>query len=218
MERKLSQLHGEPVGVAKVEIKASGWTNAMEQVVVSGTFLAIFWLWAWIWSWCESGGKSWVVTWVSQSSILNPLPLHHPKMANHQHFLFLFVFQLTVIQLSATPITPPHHHSRTCLHPCRDAAARARIETNYTVDAPINEQCYWRFRSSDEMLTGCLNNRWLVFVGDSEIDRETATAAGQPFALYTKGYRTSSVEILDPEYYFNEYSKLIDIVNLNNKQ
>jgi phosphoglycolate phosphatase len=61
-------------------------------------------------------------------------------------------------------------------------------------------------------VTSCL------FVGDSEIDRETATAAGQPFALFTKGYRASSIEILNPEYYFNEYSDLLDIINLNNKE
>ena len=36
-----------------------------------------------------------------------------------------------------------------------------------------------------------------------------------PFALFTKGYRTSSIEMLNPEYYFNEYSELTNIVNLN---
>ena len=62
-------------------------------------------------------------------------------------------------------------------------------------------------------MTSCL------FVGDSEIDRETATAAGQPFALFTKGYRTSSIETLNPEFYFNEYSELIGyIVNLRRKE
>jgi phosphoglycolate phosphatase len=60
----------------------------------------------------------------------------------------------------------------------------------------------------------CLDATSCLFVGDSEIDRETATAAGQSFALFTKGYRASSIEILNPEYYFNEYSKLINIVNL----
>jgi phosphoglycolate phosphatase len=53
-----------------------------------------------------------------------------------------------------------------------------------------------------------------LFVGDSEIDRETASSAGQPFALFTKGYRASSIEMLNPEYYFDEYSKLVDIINL----
>ena len=65
---------------------------------------------------------------------------------------------------------------------------------------------------------GCLDVTSCLFVGDSEIDRETATAAGQPFALFTEGYRTNSIEILNPEYYFNEYSNLLYIVNLNNKK
>ena len=60
----------------------------------------------------------------------------------------------------------------------------------------------------------CLDTTSCLFVGDSEIDRETSTAAGQPFALFTKGYRTSSIETLNPEYYFHEYKELIDIVNL----
>ena len=45
----------------------------------------------------------------------------------------------------------------------------------------------------------CLDSKSCLFVGDSEIDRETATAASQPFALFTKGYRTSSIEMLNPE-------------------
>ena len=64
----------------------------------------------------------------------------------------------------------------------------------------------------------CLDSKSCLFVGDSEIDRETATAASQPFALFTKGYRTSSIEMLNPEYYFNEYSELIDIVNIRFKE
>ena len=64
----------------------------------------------------------------------------------------------------------------------------------------------------------CLDTTSCLFVGDSEIDRETATAAGQPFAFFTKGYRTSSIETLNPEYYFNEYRELIDIVNLKFKK
>ena len=47
-----------------------------------------------------------------------------------------------------------------------------------------------------------------LFVGDSEVDRHTATAACQPFALFTKGYRKTSIEALSPEYYFEEFSLL----------
>ena len=47
-----------------------------------------------------------------------------------------------------------------------------------------------------------------LFVGDSEVDRHTAMAACQPFALFTKGYRQTSIEALSPEYYFEEFSLL----------
>jgi phosphoglycolate phosphatase len=57
-----------------------------------------------------------------------------------------------------------------------------------------------------------------LFVGDSEIDRDTAAAAGQPFALFTKGYRKTSIESLSPEYYFHDFNELKDIVNLEFKQ
>ena len=51
-----------------------------------------------------------------------------------------------------------------------------------------------------------------LFVGDSEIDCETALAAEQPFALFTKGYRKTSIESLNPKYYFEDYASLPSIV------
>lgn len=51
-----------------------------------------------------------------------------------------------------------------------------------------------------------------LFVGDSEVDRYTAAAAAQPFALFTKGYRTASIEALAPEYYFEDYALLPGVV------
>ena len=47
-----------------------------------------------------------------------------------------------------------------------------------------------------------------LFVGDSEVDRHTAAAAHQPFALFTKGYRKTSIEVLAPEYYFEDFAHL----------
>ncbi len=47
-----------------------------------------------------------------------------------------------------------------------------------------------------------------LFVGDSEVDRHTAAAAHQPFALFTKGYRRTSIEVLAPEYYFEDFVRL----------
>ena len=47
-----------------------------------------------------------------------------------------------------------------------------------------------------------------LFVGDSEVDRHTAAAAHQPFALFTEGYRKTSIEALAPEYYFEDFARL----------
>ena len=64
----------------------------------------------------------------------------------------------------------------------------------------------------------CLGTTSCLLVGDSEIDRETAAVAGQPFALFTEGYRINSIETLNPEYYFNEYGELLNIVNIEHKK
>ena len=64
----------------------------------------------------------------------------------------------------------------------------------------------------------CLGTTSCLFVGDSEIDRETADSAFQPFSLFTEGYRTNSIEALNPEYYFNEYEELLNIVNIEQKK
>jgi len=69
---------------------------------------------------------------------------------------------------------------------------------------PNPEMLYYTMRS--------LNVESCLFVGDSEIDCETALAAKQPFALFTKGYRKTSVESLDPKYYFGDYASLPNIV------
>ncbi|MFQ5439277.1 MAG: phosphoglycolate phosphatase [Paracoccaceae bacterium] len=48
----------------------------------------------------------------------------------------------------------------------------------------------------------------VVFVGDSEIDAETARAAGVPFALFTKGYRKSGIADMPHDLAFSDYSDL----------
>lgn len=50
----------------------------------------------------------------------------------------------------------------------------------------------------------------LAYVGDSEVDAETAAAASIPFALYTEGYRKSPVEALPHALAFADYRRLID--------
>ena len=45
----------------------------------------------------------------------------------------------------------------------------------------------------------------LLFVGDSEVDAETAVAATIPFALFTEGYRKQPVEKLPHDFAFGHY-------------
>lgn len=47
-----------------------------------------------------------------------------------------------------------------------------------------------------------------LFVGDSEVDSETATAAGVPFALYTGGYRKAAPEALNAKLIFDDHAAL----------
>ena len=47
-----------------------------------------------------------------------------------------------------------------------------------------------------------------VYIGDSEVDSETAAAAGIRFALFTEGYRKSPVVDIAHDFAFEDYSDL----------
>ena len=47
-----------------------------------------------------------------------------------------------------------------------------------------------------------------LFIGDSEVDAETARAAQVPFILFTEGYRKSPVAALNPAASFSDYARL----------
>ncbi len=47
-----------------------------------------------------------------------------------------------------------------------------------------------------------------LFVGDSEVDAETAKRAGLTFALYTEGYRKTPVEALPHTMAFGHFADL----------
>ncbi len=49
-----------------------------------------------------------------------------------------------------------------------------------------------------------------LYVGDSEIDAETAQRAGAPFALFTQGYRKQPVDALDHRLAFDDWRQLTD--------
>lgn len=51
-----------------------------------------------------------------------------------------------------------------------------------------------------------------LYVGDSEVDAETAERAGVPFALYTQGYRKTDVADLYHSYAFDHFDRLPEIV------
>ena len=48
----------------------------------------------------------------------------------------------------------------------------------------------------------------VVYVGDSEVDAETARAARQPFALFTEGYRKTDVDQMPHDRAFGDYAAL----------
>ncbi len=52
----------------------------------------------------------------------------------------------------------------------------------------------------------------VLFVGDSEVDAETARAAGIPLALYTLGYRSAAVETLGAKLVFDDFRALPGLV------
>ena len=47
-----------------------------------------------------------------------------------------------------------------------------------------------------------------LYVGDSEVDAETADRAGQPMALFTEGYRKVPVAKLAHEFAFDDFADL----------
>lgn len=53
----------------------------------------------------------------------------------------------------------------------------------------------------------------VVYVGDSEIDAETAAAAEQPFLLFTEGYRKTPVHELPHDAVFSDFAMLPGLVS-----
>ena len=51
----------------------------------------------------------------------------------------------------------------------------------------------------------------VLYVGDSEIDAETAERAGVPFALFTEGYRKVGIDEMTHAYAFDDFRQLTEI-------
>ena len=52
-----------------------------------------------------------------------------------------------------------------------------------------------------------------LYIGDSEIDAETAQRAGVPFALFTRGYRKTPIEKIRRDWDFDNFLQLKEIVD-----
>ncbi len=66
-----------------------------------------------------------------------------------------------------------------------------------------------------DMLLKCIGDLGsgpALYVGDSEIDAETATRAGVPFALYVEGYRKTPVAKMPHDWAFDHFDRLPGIV------
>lgn len=59
---------------------------------------------------------------------------------------------------------------------------------------------------------GALGAKAAIFVGDSEVDAETARAANLPFALYTEGYRKAEAQSLGAKLVFSDFAVLPGLV------
>lgn len=58
-----------------------------------------------------------------------------------------------------------------------------------------------------------LGERDIIYVGDSEVDEQTAKAAGIPFVLFTKGYRKAAMEDLVFAAKFDHFDELAGVVS-----
>lgn len=57
-----------------------------------------------------------------------------------------------------------------------------------------------------------LGRRPSLYIGDSEIDAQTANAAGYPFLLFTEGYRKKPIEDIPHKARFNDFQYLPETV------
>jgi len=61
---------------------------------------------------------------------------------------------------------------------------------------------------------GQLEGGFAIYVGDSEVDAETARCANVPFVLFTRGYRKISADQLHHDATFDDFVNLPDIIEM----
>ena len=59
-----------------------------------------------------------------------------------------------------------------------------------------------------------LKGGFAIYVGDSEVDSETARRANVPFVLFTRGYRKTSIDQLHHDATFDDFENLPDIIEM----
>lgn len=52
-----------------------------------------------------------------------------------------------------------------------------------------------------------------LYIGDSEVDADTASAAKVPFGLFSEGYRRSAAELMHSQFMFSDYAALPELVD-----
>ncbi len=57
-----------------------------------------------------------------------------------------------------------------------------------------------------------LGEKMCIYIGDSEVDAQTAQNAGQPFYLFTDGYRKTSVKEINPDAAFDDFAMLQNLL------
>ena len=109
--------------------------------------------------------------------------------------------QVTLDHYNAAPsaLTRPYAHVPQALAALEAAGHRLAVCTNKP-EAPALE------------CVKALGGGAAVFIGDSEVDAETAAAAGLPFYLFTEGYRKSPVSALPHRAGFSDFAALPGLI------
>ena len=96
--------------------------------------------------------------------------------------------------------------------PARDILAHFAID--HFFDLVIGGDSLPTRKPEPEMLHAALEGGSPVaYVGDSDVDAETAKRAGVRFGLYTEGYRHASVDALAPDFRFDNFAALPVLVS-----
>ncbi|MDG2406642.1 MAG: phosphoglycolate phosphatase [Paracoccaceae bacterium] len=96
------------------------------------------------------------------------------------------------------------------LRPAKEILAKFGLEALF--DQIVGGDSLPSRKPDPEMLLACFAANRGLYVGDSEVDAETADRATIPFALFRHGYRKKPVEQLVHTYGFDDFSELQAIV------